>query len=113
MAKFRSVPLPRSEEEFVKSAEPAVALKSEAGQGDPVAIAPATEESPPRRKKLKTKESRPWQGLDPNERADVSQTVRLNAYQHEQLKWIAEKEDRSLSQVLRRLLGPALDSATR
>lgn len=41
----------------------------------------------------------------------TTQPLRLNAYQYEQLKLLAANEDRSLGQVLRRLMGPALEKA--
>jgi hypothetical protein len=118
MAKFRAVPLPQSEDEFIRGAEaPAPAQSavptpiagptpaSIAGPTPaPMADAAATE--PPGG-------ALPWYGLDPRARPTVNQTVRLNAYQHAQLQYLAQTQERSLSQVLRRILGPALDRAAR
>jgi hypothetical protein len=57
---------------------------------------------------------RPWEGLDASDKTIASQQpLRLNAYQYEQLKWLAESEDRSLAQILRRIVGPALEEAVR
>ena len=58
-------------------------------------------------------EDEPWSAHDPASKTVAStQPLRLNHYQFEQLKWLAAQEDRSLSQILRRLLRPALDEAT-
>ena len=97
MAKFKAVPQPRSEESFVNGAD---APRSVHALGAPDFAA-----------SRETSTGRPWDGLDPKAPPTVNQTVRLNAYQHAQLQYIAQLEERSQAQVLRRLLVPILGDA--
>lgn len=90
--KFRSVPQPRSEDEFVSGADaPAKGRAIDVVKSSPDPVART--------------------GLDPKAAPTVNTTVRLNEYQHAQLMHLAKVEDRSQSQILRRLLGPALEAA--
>lgn len=124
MSKFRAAPQLPSEDAFIKGAEgprttPLRAVKkasvdSEAGT-EPVA-APVVAKAAPLVNSfaVAVDSSEPWSAHDPNaKRIESTQPLRLNAYQYEQLKWLAESEDRSLAQILRRLIGPALEEAVR
>ncbi len=131
MAKFRAVPQPRSEDDFVNGAaldgslpkEPAPKEPALPKEAAPIVEPAAADDLAERRPKNKaqgratparfTRGSRPWHEFSADERPTISQTVRLNTYQHEQLKWLAQNEDRSLAQVLRRLLAPVLEQATK
>jgi hypothetical protein len=120
MAKFKSVPRPRSEEEFVASAEaPSAPLipapaptppEPAAVASVPLSVPTAMPQQPQATTPVR-QTALPWDGLDPNERGTIPQTIRVNSRQHEQLKYLAALEDRSVSQILRRVLGPALEDA--
>ena len=105
MAKFRSAPQLRSEESFVEAAEATEPLKPKSAVLEKKGRAPLTSVPESSRPVM------PWDGLDPKAPPTVNQTVRLNDHQHAQLVHLAELEDRSQAQILRRILGPALDSA--
>jgi hypothetical protein len=43
----------------------------------------------------------------------TGQNVRFNKYEHELLKFLAEADDRSIQQTIKRLLVPAAEAAAR
>lgn len=54
--------------------------------------------------------ARPWEGMDPDAATSRGVNLRLNAYEHEVLKWLAERDDRSLQYTLKRLLKQAMQA---
>jgi hypothetical protein len=56
-------------------------------------------------------ESRPWEELDKEAKPLSGINLRLNAYEHELLKFLAESDQRSIQQTIKRLLIPAAESA--
>ena len=56
-------------------------------------------------------QSKPWEKLDPKGKATAGINLRLNEYQLTLLRHIAEAEDRSLQQTIKRLLIPAAEKA--
>ncbi|NOU29746.1 MAG: hypothetical protein HOO96_17715 [Polyangiaceae bacterium] len=53
----------------------------------------------------------PWEKLDKDAKPLSGLNLRLNAYEHELLKFLAESDDRSIQQTIKRLLIPAAESA--
>jgi len=53
----------------------------------------------------------PWEKLDKHARPLSGINVRLNEYEHELLKFIAQSNDRSIQQTIKRLLIPAAETA--
>jgi hypothetical protein len=51
----------------------------------------------------------PWDGLDPESVPKHNASVRLNDYQLEMLRFVAERKDVSQQKVLNRILIPALE----
>lgn len=130
MSKFRPAPKLQSEEAFIKGAEAPRAAASAAAPAPvvkkdvPVAAKPAKKATPapvatvtalPSQDPESSQDAEhPWEAHDPASKTTATtQPLRLNAHQYEQLKWLAETQDRSLAQILRRLVGPALDEAVR
>lgn len=54
---------------------------------------------------------RPWERFDKNARPMTGLNVRLNEYEHELLKQLAKKEDRSLQWTVKKLLIAAAEAA--
>lgn len=54
---------------------------------------------------------RPWERFDKNARPLTGLNVRLNEYEHELLKQLAKKEDRSLQWMVKKLLIEAAELA--
>lgn len=54
---------------------------------------------------------RPWERFDKNARPMTGLNVRLNEYEHELLKRLAKKEDRSLQWTVKKLLIAAAEAA--
>lgn len=54
-----------------------------------------------------TLDSKPWEAFDPKEKPTSGLNLRLNEYQLTLLRYIAEADDRSLQQTIKRLLIPA------
>lgn len=52
----------------------------------------------------------PWASFDPDALPKIGVNLRLNNYEHQALKWLAEKDDRSLQYTLKRLLKQALEA---
>jgi hypothetical protein len=52
-----------------------------------------------------------WRGLDPDERLSRGVNVRFNDYELALLRHLAEAQDRSLQQTIKRLLMPAAHAA--
>jgi hypothetical protein len=117
MAKFKasdatlsSVPLPRSEEEFLGAAPAPFTPAS------PVvtAVPPPTEArtAPPRSKRPSgtTAKQEDAAAIDDD---IVSFTVRIPRHHHDLLEAIAREEERSVAQVTRRLLVPAIEGRAR
>jgi hypothetical protein len=112
MAKFKAsdatlsaVPLPRSEEEFLGAAPAAFT--------PPSAIAPASpaeHATPPRPKRLGATAKQEVATIDDD---IVSFTVRIPRHHHDLLEAIAREEERSVAQVTRRLLVPAIEARSR
>ena len=55
--------------------------------------------------------SPPWETLDKDAKPLSGINLRLNEYEHELLKFLAEQDQRSLQQTIKRLLIPAAESA--
>ena len=55
--------------------------------------------------------ARPWERFDKNARPIAGLNVRLNEYEHELLKQLAKKEDRSLQWTVKKLLIAAAEAA--
>ena len=53
----------------------------------------------------------PWENLDKTAKPLSGINLRLNEYEHELLKFLAESDDRSIQQTIKRLLIPAAESA--
>jgi hypothetical protein len=53
----------------------------------------------------------PWKKLDKEAKPLSGINLRLNAYEHELLKFLAESDQRSIQQTIKRLLIPAAESA--
>ena len=121
MSKFRAAPRLQSEEAFVKAAEaPRKPVASVVAAAPPPSdivtsanpVKPSKKSKKPVALKTASASMYPWEEYDAGEKAVASQQpLRLNAYQYEQLKWLAQTEDRSLAQILRRIVGPALEDA--
>lgn len=52
----------------------------------------------------------PWDKLDKNAKPLSGINLRLNEYEHELLKFLAEADDRSIQQTIKRLLIPAAEA---
>lgn len=52
----------------------------------------------------------PWKQFAPDALPKTGINLRLNDYEHQALKWLAEKDDRSLQYTLKRLLKKALEA---
>lgn len=52
----------------------------------------------------------PWASFKPDALPKIGINLRLNDYEHQALKWLAEKDDRSLQYTLKRLLKQALEA---
>lgn len=52
-----------------------------------------------------------WELLDKNAKPLSGINLRLNDYEHELLKFLAESDDRSIQQTIKRLLIPAAEAA--
>ena len=118
MSKFRAAPnLQQSENAFVQAAESPrnTSELRTATASPPKKTAKAAKPTKPASiAVLQSADAveQPWVLHDAADKQVVSnQPLRLNAYQYEQLKWLAESQDRSLAQILRRLVGPALEAA--
>ena len=125
MSKFRAAPRLQSEEAFVKAAEEprkpsktvkvAAPVKATKEASPSMAPTQSQEKDSPMLVDLPRRDassSLPWEEYDPSARTTANQQpLRLNAYQYEQLKWLAESQDRSLAQILRRIIAPALEEA--
>lgn len=53
----------------------------------------------------------PWDKLDKNAKPLSGINLRLNDYEHQLLKFLAEADDRSIQQTIKRLLIPAAEAA--
>jgi hypothetical protein len=53
----------------------------------------------------------PWERLAKDDRPHSGVNLRLNGYEHALLKFLAEQDDRSLQQTIKRLLIPAAEAA--
>lgn len=53
----------------------------------------------------------PWETLDKAGKPISGLNLRLNAYEHELLKFLAQSEQRSIQQTIKRLLIPAAEAA--
>lgn len=58
-----------------------------------------------------TMPERPWERFDKHARPMTGLNVRLNEYEHELLKQLAKKEDRSLQWTIKKLLIVAAEAA--
>lgn len=56
-------------------------------------------------------DERPWERFDKDARPHSGINLRLNSYEHELLKALAEDDERSLQQTIKRLLIPAAEAA--
>lgn len=53
--------------------------------------------------------AKPWDEFDPEDRANLVFTLRLNEYEFAMLRWLAEQnEDLSMQKIVRRALVPEL-----
>lgn len=52
---------------------------------------------------------RPWDGLDPKAKATSGINLRLNEYELALLRFVAERDDRSIQKTIKRLLLPAIE----
>jgi hypothetical protein len=52
-----------------------------------------------------------WETLDKNAKPLSGINLRLNEYEHELLKFLAESDDRSIQQIIKRLLIPTAEAA--
>jgi hypothetical protein len=55
----------------------------------------------------------PWKSLDPKAKPIYGVNLRLNEYELSLLRYVSDAEDRSQQKVLKKLLVPALEEATR
>jgi hypothetical protein len=55
--------------------------------------------------------AQPWQKLDKTAKPLSGINLRLNAYEHELLKYLADSDQRSIQQTIKRLLIPAAEAA--
>jgi hypothetical protein len=115
MAKFKasdatlsSVPLPRSEEEFLGAA-PAPLI------APPTAVATVSPPAEPRTSPARSRRPNAPKQEDGAAIDDdiVSFTVRIPRHHHDLLEAIAREEERSVAQVTRRLLVPAIEGRAR
>jgi len=53
----------------------------------------------------------PWAKLDKDAKPLSGINLRINEYEHELLKFLAQVDDRSIQQTIKRLLIPAAESA--
>lgn len=115
MAKFKpsdaaltSVPLPRSEEEFLNAAP------TPFSPSPTVAPQPAERPAPtPRTKRSSAGHPKREEPSAVDTDDVVSFTVRIPRHHHELLEAIAREEERSIAQVTRRLLVPAIEDRAR
>lgn len=63
------------------------------------------------RKDTAPSEHPPWESLDKDAKPLSGINLRLNAYEHELLKFLADSDQRSIQQTIKRLLIPAAESA--
>lgn len=63
------------------------------------------------RKDIAPPEQLPWENLDKGAKPLSGINLRLNAYEHELLKFLADSNQRSIQQTIKRLLIPAAESA--
>jgi hypothetical protein len=64
-------------------------------------------------RRRRTSDEVPWEKYDRDARPLSGINVRLNDYEHELLKYLADADDRSLQQTIKRLLIPAAEAAAR
>jgi hypothetical protein len=77
-------------------------------------VAPTATPRRPRREAAATApDGAPWEKFDRHARPLSGINVRLNDYEHELLKHLAEADQRSLQQTIKRLLIPAAEAAAR
>lgn len=62
-------------------------------------------------KREPTTKAKPWEALDPKAKPTIGLNLRLNEYQMTLLRYVAETEDRSIQQTIKRLLIPAAETA--
>ncbi len=55
-------------------------------------------------------ETAPWRGLDPKAKPTSGINLRLNDYQLALIRFVAEQEERSQQQVIKRVLVPGLEA---
>jgi hypothetical protein len=119
MAKFKasdatlsSVPLPRSEDEFLGAAPSLFTAASPVATGV-AAVPSAAETSAAPRLKRSTNTTAKQEAVSVIDDDMVSFTVRIPRHHHDLLEAIAREEERSVAQVTRRLLVPAIESRAR
>ncbi|MDA8094889.1 MAG: hypothetical protein M0T84_13495 [Betaproteobacteria bacterium] len=100
MSKFR----------VAKSVDPAKLDAFVEGAGRPAvqAVAPAPAANPAAAPRADNEH--PWENFAPDALPKTGINLRLNDYEHQALKWLAERDDRSLQYTLKRLLKQALET---
>lgn len=83
---------------------------AERNQAEPQLEVPTTS-APVRRARPASTEERRWERFDKDARPHSGINLRLNNYEHELLKALADDDERSLQQTIKRLLIPSAEAA--
>lgn len=112
-AELRALPNPEDVARFAAGAEIRAVPAEPPIHQDVQPLQPTSKPQPSEPKAKKVKTVAPWEKHDKSEKPSSGINLRLNNYEFELLRFLAEADQRSMQQIIKRMLIPAAEAAAK